>query len=122
MFTLSAHNQLITLLPGMLSIQTPEGMEKAAELLAALPFTADAVFGELKSLLETAYLPTELFIAAAQPPTPLLPLLEQIIDKGCPVSFMAPAADVALVERGLKLPLPIVSIEAPSLASSWLED
>jgi len=121
LFKQLSFGQPITLLPGRLSLQTPENVDKAAELLATLPFAIDAVFGELKSLLEIGRLPTELYLAAAQPLTPLQPLLEQIADRGCSVSILAPTADAALVESGLELPLPVISIDPPYVTLPWLE-
>jgi uncharacterized protein (DUF58 family) len=112
LYTQLTGSKPITLLPGNLSLQSAENMDKAAELLATLPFDNEAIYGELKSLLENPHLPTELYLALAQPPAPLLPLLKEIINRGCPVVLLAPTTDAELVKSGLELALPVVAINS----------
>ncbi|MCL1976011.1 MAG: DUF58 domain-containing protein [Firmicutes bacterium] len=111
----------ITLLPGNLNLQSPQDMDKAAELLAMVPFNNETIFNELTNLLGCIQLPMELFIATAQEPTPYLHLTEQIINRGCPVVLITPFCDIKTVEQGLSLPLPIIAIELPQTISPWLE-
>ena len=110
LFSQLAANQPVTLLPGSMILQSPQSIDKAAELLATLPFSAEAVFDELKTLLESPGLPTELYIVLAQTPTPLLPFLELIINRGCPVILLAPTTDIELVKGGLELAIPLITI------------
>ncbi|MCL1905898.1 MAG: DUF58 domain-containing protein, partial [Clostridiales bacterium] len=113
LFARLTDDQTVTLLPGGESLQSARSIDKAAQLLATVAFAKDTVFDELKYLRETTTLPLDLYIAAAQPVAPLLPLLEKIIGRGCPVTLLAPAANVTAVGRGLRIPLPIIGIDPP---------
>jgi len=55
-------------------------------------------------------LPTELYIALAQAPAPLLPLLEKIVERGCPVVLLAPTAHAASVQCCPDFSLPVIMI------------
>jgi uncharacterized protein (DUF58 family) len=121
LFTQLIGHQPMTLLPGSQTLQTAQNLEKAAEWLATLPFSAEAVLGELKTLLENRQPPTELYLALAQTPTPLFPLLEQIVNLGCRVTLLIPMEDADLVKGGFELLLPAIIIDPPRIDSPWLE-
>ncbi|MCL2496010.1 MAG: DUF58 domain-containing protein [Clostridiales bacterium] len=84
-------NQGIMLLPGPLNLQSPQGLDKAAALLAALPFDGEDTLVALQSLLESQRLPDTLFLMLGQLPADLTELLEQLIDQGCTVVCVAPS-------------------------------
>ena len=115
LFAQLTNNQTVTLLPGGTILQAAQSIDKAAELLATMPFSADTVFGELKSLLESPHLPSKLYIALAQSVVPLLPLLEQITERGCSVVLLAPTDGFALADSGLQLSLPVINVDPPQI-------
>ncbi|MCL1816515.1 MAG: DUF58 domain-containing protein [Clostridiales bacterium] len=114
LFAELAHNKSIMLRPGGITLHTAQGLNRAAELLAALPFAAETIFGELMSLLELPQPPTKLYIAMAASPEPLLPLLEQLIHRGSQVTVITPSAYATQVESEIKLAIPLLYIDPPS--------
>jgi len=108
-------NQGIMLLPGAFNLQSPQSLDKAAALLAALSFDGEDTLVALQSLLESQRLPDTLFIMLGQPPTDLAELLDQLVDHGCTVVCVTPSAYAATVAPELMPYIPLITV-TPALA------
>jgi uncharacterized protein (DUF58 family) len=114
-------NQGIMLLPGSLNLQSPQGLDKAAALLAALPFDGEDTMVALQSLLESRRLPDTLFLLIGQPPTDFTDLMEQLSDHGCTVVCVTPSDYASEVEDGIMSDISLVTIDSSSALADCME-